>query len=319
MEGDGDANVFQDGLADPKPPDISEQFKPTEDDIRQVGEVEDVIADVDEATLTQVELTAHQKRKKVKELKGERTKLYASITRMNNDLGKGNGIMPQTYWDTLLDSCKGTKHWILKIMSDLSDLAGEDDGDLAKVRKYLSALDANIDGIAKLRNDNTQTLATTGNLLDPLINSGAFTEGLGDKEKLVMGTVFQLDQKVNSLLCNKAFTPFRQDEPDYRGLQRLEVKSFDGDAMKYHFFKTQFKAANEGRNLSQVELALRLHKHLKGKPEKLVETHLHTNLGQSTYTLMWKLLDNRYGGGLLGGLLRHKHVREGSGSERFHS
>jgi hypothetical protein len=66
--------------------------------------------------------------------------------------------------------------------------------------------------------------------------------------------------------------------------------------MKYHFFKVQFKAANEGRKLSQVELALRLHKHLKGKPEKLVETHLHTNLGESTYTLMWKLLDNRYGG-----------------------
>lgn len=83
--------------------------------------------------------------------------------------------------------------------------------------------------------------------------------------------------------------------PNYKGIKRLEAKIFKGDEFDYPFWKSQFKAAYEGRGIPLREMALHLISYLDGPPRKLVRT-LITDVSDETYASIWTALDRRYGG-----------------------
>jgi len=84
---------------------------------------------------------------------------------------------------------------------------------------------------------------------------------------------------------------------NYHGIPKLFVKIFDGKPEEYQIFKVSFIAAyDDNRHLPQKHLALLLESRLKGRPLTIISDHMRTCIDDLSYTRMWQLLDERYGG-----------------------
>ena len=84
---------------------------------------------------------------------------------------------------------------------------------------------------------------------------------------------------------------------NYHGIPKLFVKIFDGKPEEYQRFKVSFIAAyDDNRHLPQKHLALLLESRLKGRPLTIISEYMRTCIDDSSYTRMWQLLDERYGG-----------------------
>jgi hypothetical protein len=84
---------------------------------------------------------------------------------------------------------------------------------------------------------------------------------------------------------------------NYQGIPKLKVKIFDGKPDEYQRFKLTFNAAyDDNRHLPQKHLALLLESNLKGRPLTLISEYMRTCIDDLSYTRMWQLLDERFGG-----------------------
>ena len=79
-------------------------------------------------------------------------------------------------------------------------------------------------------------------------------------------------------------------------IKPLELKNFDGDTTKFHYFRTCFKAAFENHQLTNPMLALHLQSHLRGEALALIEGDFKTRLDDKSYEDAWEKLDQRFGG-----------------------
>ena len=83
---------------------------------------------------------------------------------------------------------------------------------------------------------------------------------------------------------------------DYRGLKPIEIPTFSGDTLEYHYFKKAFEAAHDYRKLPKTTLALLLKSHLKGAASRLAQNKLKNKIDDTSYDIIWEALDQRYGG-----------------------
>ncbi len=85
-------------------------------------------------------------------------------------------------------------------------------------------------------------------------------------------------------------------QPNYHGIPKVKVPTFDGSKIEYQQFKLTFHAAYDGRHLPQKHLALLLELSLKGRPLTIISEYMRTCIDDLSYTRMWELLEERFGG-----------------------
>ena len=84
--------------------------------------------------------------------------------------------------------------------------------------------------------------------------------------------------------------------PNYRGIEKPKIDSFDGDVIKYRQWKSAFEIMyTPDRNLPKDHLATALIGLLKGEAKRSVLAHVTLNKNGTDYKAMWDHLDRRYG------------------------
>ena len=101
------------------------------------------------------------------------------------------------------------------------------------------------------------------------------------------------DQQLAAMIAGVIRSGVRQDDkPNYRGIKRPEIDSFNGDVSKYQHWKSTFNLMyTPNRNLPDDHLATTLLGLMKGKAKELVLIHVTAKWDGSNYKEMWEQLD----------------------------
>jgi hypothetical protein len=85
--------------------------------------------------------------------------------------------------------------------------------------------------------------------------------------------------------------------PNYSGIDKLKVQKFGGIESEFQRFKLKFNSCYvQGRNLPENHLALHLEASLKDRPLDLIQRYMNSCRDQLSYSKMWEILEERYGG-----------------------
>ena len=261
-------------------------------------------------TSTQLEIDAVRDVHRINRLKKDRSNIYSSITKMTKSIINVMNGKSNRDWKDLERRALQASENLWKITTDLHDAAinisdEEDD----KMTKYSNLLDSHI---AKIKAHVRSQITGIPNFIlatekafkpdpDPTTDedendmNGYFDRAAAAPaadQTMVMQEMYKSLIKLNK----KTDTPAKKPDSDYRSLKPVEIPTFGGDTMKYHYFKEAFKAAHDWRNLSNTMLALQLQSYLKGPALKLCEDNLKNKIDETSYNTIWEALENRYGG-----------------------
>ena len=84
-------------------------------------------------------------------------------------------------------------------------------------------------------------------------------------------------------------------KPDYHGLEKCKLDTFNGEMELFQFWKKKFVLAHENRNISPKDLAMRMFSLLRGEPRKIVESQLTGSWTDDTFDGMVNILEALYG------------------------
>jgi hypothetical protein len=135
---------------------------------------------------------------------------------------------------------------------------------------------------------------------EKLVRKAASPEGRALKRLEDEVALMKLER--TAYLCSNTKDPDKtldrswKRDPDYHGIDKLEIRKFSGNEEGYQRFRVAFMSAHENRYLGNKWLALKLEKSLTDRPLELVQKYLSAGLDDSTYQKMWDLLDSRFGG-----------------------
>ena len=87
----------------------------------------------------------------------------------------------------------------------------------------------------------------------------------------------------------------KPNKPDYHGLEKCKLDTFNGEMELFQFWKKKFVLAHENRNISPKDLAMRMFSLLRGEPRKIVESQLTGSWSDETFDRMVDILEALYG------------------------
>ena len=255
-------------------------------------------------------------------LKRDRTNIYSSITKMTNLINRVMKNKTIKEWEVLLKKAEETKQILWIITRDLNKVNLKTTKEenmksllyqeriemtIAKITSHIRAL---MMGIEECIEKTTQALepeqpqggaASLEAQALAQAQASAFAapipqmRGAGTDEPITLATLANL---LGSVLKREPPPSATADKPvgDYRGLKPIEVPTFSGDTLEFHYFKKAFEAAHDYRKLPKTTLALLLKNHLKGPAGRLAQDEMRNKVDDTSYDAIWEALDNRYGG-----------------------
>ena len=250
---------------------------------------------------------------KVIELQKCRTKLYGNITRMKNTFWKvWKNQTDMDEWQRIHDRIKEAEVQVSTLNSEIIKLGESlnkyERGQMSKYLTIATTLRTNIECLMDAASGPIPDLAS--DMIEDFVKEEKVVRKAASPEgralKRLEEKVAQLELDKNNYLSSTLRDPddppdppgvrSKKKEPDYRGLDKLELIKFSGNESGYQRFKVSFISAHENRELGNKWLALKLEKSLTDRPLELVQKYLSAGLNDSTYKEMWDLLDSRFGG-----------------------
>ena len=264
-------------------------------------------------------------------LKRDRTNIYSSITRMTNNINKVMRNRTLEDWNALLTRAGEAKQALWDITQELNKLKPTTmkaenmkslqyqqkiETTIGKITSHIRAMIMGIDecvaettaalepeqplggaaGLTAQSQEETQARIAAAAAAATTPQVGGEIGGAGPAEPITLATLANLLGSVLKRDPPPSTTTADKPVKDYRGLKPIEIPSFSGDTLEYHYFKKAFHAAHDYRNLDKTTLALLLQSHLKGPAGRLAQNKLKTNIDETTYDIIWEALDSRYGG-----------------------
>ena len=233
-------------------------------------------------------------------IRAKRMFLYASIARMKTHMFKLHRRNKPEDWDALLVKAKEGRDQLLLMTEELYNLGAENPPtELSNVAKYLNTIKGQISKIENVVSSRSVDLEgyTDSIIRDYVEEEQEFREGKlfnNQAVKHLVDKCNQLEVQIKTISTSKDSD---KSAPDYQGIENLKIYKFSGKESEFNRFKISFKAAFEShRNFSQEYLALQLEMNLTDRPLELVQKYLSSGIDPLSYTNMWEILEERYGG-----------------------
>jgi glycine cleavage system regulatory protein len=228
-------------------------------------------------------------------LKKKRVQIYRSITRMSKTLNASLKNKSLAELKHILQTARNTQQILMSMTETIIEIHDDED-DTAKMNIYAEKLDECVAILQQFIEEEEEIFAHHQAEVDKMPGKGLNRKEPTNNESMLMATVRSLQFELNLVKQKQYLTTKKKEEPDYRGLSKLEPKKFGGEEKEYNYFKENFLAAVKGRNLSNEYLAMYLQTLLHGSAYRAIKHHVQANINSHTYKTMWAILDERFGG-----------------------
>ena len=248
---------------------------------------------------TEADLQKREQALAIKHLKQQRTISYRCITRMAKSVPKDRETKELSYWKDLWKKAFHERERLQEITQQLNLMDPNiSEAENEKAQGYQQILDSTIESVGEyidaLESSFSKSMKTAK---QSLARGKAMTDPSEIQNNLMLEyTRVNMDLSDLRKKVYLGATGSRKEEPNFQGIKRLEPKKFSGDESTFHFWREQFLASVQGRNLEKTHLALMLYDCLEGKAEKACHNHVRARIDHTTYDLMWKILEKRFGG-----------------------